>query len=189
VGTEIRTFNTLKEMNDYLAYQIDQYRTLFEDYSQWLGSLLRSCEDNCKNEEWYQKSTALQKNMRSGPKKTLETQNGKKKGGGKTKASMSSCWVHSGEILLCSSEQGQAEILFEAVEQIGIKINGLEKFKLGVQQLERLGFGKDVSYITLIRDDVPTKIVIRKKDNLDAERLSFTADLSVPALLSEADVE
>jgi hypothetical protein len=190
VGTEIRTFNTLKEMNDYLTYQIGQYRALFEDYSQWLGSLLRSCEENCKDEEWYQKSTTLQKNLRSSPKKTLETQNEKRKGSGKTKTSISSCWAHSGEILLCSTEQGQAEILFEVVEQIGTKIQCLEKFKVGVQQLERLGFGKDVSYITLIKDDIPTKIVIRKKDNVqDTERLSFTTDLLVPALFSEADAE
>jgi hypothetical protein len=175
-------------MNEYLVYEMGQYRALFEDYSEWLGSLLRSCEENCKGEDWYQKSTAAQKNIRSGPKKIPETQNGKK--GGRSKISESSCWVHSGEILICSTEQGQAEMLFEAVEQINTKIQGLEKFKTGIMQLERLGFGKDVSYITLISDDVPTKIVVRKKDNLqDGERLSFTTDLSVPALFSEIDAE
>lgn len=185
LGTEIRTFNTLKEMNDYLVDQISQYRALFEDYSQWLGSLLRSCEENSKDEEWYQKSTALEKNTRGGPKKTSETQNGKKSGAGKAKTSVSSCWVHSGEVLLCSTEQGQAEILFEAVEQISIKIQGLEKFKAGIQQLERLGFGKNVNYITLIKEDVPTKIVIRKKSNVqDSERFNFATDMSVPALSS-----
>jgi hypothetical protein len=190
VGTEIRTFSTLKEMNDYVTEQISQYRALFEDYSQWLGSLLRSCEDNCKNEEWYQKSAAMQKNLRAGPKKATEAQNGRKGGGGKGKNSTDSCWVHSGEILLCSTEQGQAEILFEAVEQIGITIQGLEKFKAGIQQLERIGFGKNVNYVTLIKDDIPTKIVVREKSSTQGnERFSFATDISVPALFSEVDAE
>jgi hypothetical protein len=190
VGTEIRTFRTLREMNDFVADQISQYRALFEDYSQWLGSLLRSCEDNFKNEEWYQKSAAMQKNLRAGPKKTTEAQNGKKGGGGKGKNPADSCWVHSGEILLCSTEQGQAEILFEAVEHIGIMIQGLEKFKAGIQQLERVGFGKNVNYITLIKDDIPTKIVVREKSGTQGnESFSFATDISAPALFSEVNGE
>jgi hypothetical protein len=190
VGTEIRTFSTLKDMNDYLVDQINQYRALYEDYSQWLGSLLRSWEENCKNQEWYQKSAAMQKNLRGASKKTPETQRGKKNGGGKGKNSASSCWVNSGEILLCSTEQGQAEILFEAIEQINANIQGLEKFKNGAQQLERIGFGKNVNYITLIKDDVPCKIVIRAKNSAqDNEPFSFMTDMSVPALFSEAEFE
>ena len=190
MGTEIRTFSTLKEMNDYVTDQTSQYRALFEDYSQWLGSLLRSCEDNCKNEEWYQKSAVMQKNLRAGPKKMTEAQSGKKGGGGKSKNSADSCWVHSGDILLCSTEQGQAEILFEAVEQIGITIQGLDKFKAGIQQLERIGFGKNVNYITLIKDDIPTKIVVREKSNTQGnESFSFATDISASGLFSEVDAE
>jgi hypothetical protein len=182
MGTEIRTFCTLKEMNDHLIDQINQYRALHEDYSQWLGSLLRSCEENCKNEEWYQKSASLQKNLRSAPKKMPDTRNGKK-GGGNAKNSESSCWVSSGEILLCTTEQGQAEILFEAIEEINRKIQGLEKFKSGIQQLERIGFGKNVNYITLIKDDVPCKIVIRAKNSAQGnEAFSFMTDISVQAM-------
>jgi hypothetical protein len=186
MGTEIRTFSTLKEMNDYLIDQINQYRALYEDYSQWLGSLLRGCEENCKNEEWYQKSASLQKNLRGASKKMPETRNGKK-GGGSGKNSEPSCWVSSGEILLCTTEQGQAEILFEAIEEIGSKIQGLEKFKSGTQQLERIGFGKNVNYITLIKDDVPCKIVIRSMSNVQgSEAFSFITDISVSTLFNDS---
>lgn len=187
MGTEIRTFSTLKEMNDYLIDQINQYRALYEDYSQWLGSLLRSCEENCKNEEWYQKSASLQKNLRGASKaRARETRNGKK-GGGSGKNSEPSCWVSSGEILLCTTEQGQAEILFEAIEEIGSKIQGLEKFKSGTQQLERIGFGKNVNYITLIKDDVPCKIVIRSMSSVQgSEAFSFITDMSVSALFNDS---
>jgi hypothetical protein len=186
MGTEIRTFSTIKEMNDHIIEQTNQYQALYEDYSQWLGSLLRNCEENCKNEEWYQKSASLQKNLRSGPKKMPENRNGKK-GGGNGKNSESSCWVNAGEILLCTTEQGQAEILFEAIEEISRKIQGLEKFKSGTQQLERIGFGKNVNYLTLIKDDVPCKIVVRAKNSVQGnEAFSFMTDISAQAMFIES---
>ena len=50
MGTEIRTFGTLKEIYDYIIDQTEQHRALYEDYSQWLGTLLRDCEANHKND-------------------------------------------------------------------------------------------------------------------------------------------
>jgi predicted DNA-binding protein len=153
---------------------------LFEDYSQWLGSLLRSCEDTHKNEEWYQKSAALQKNLRGTPKKAA----GKK--GGKGKKAKSSVWVQSGDVLLSSTEQGQAEILFEAIEKINDKIQEMEKFKATIQQLERIGLGKNVNYIVYIEDDIPRKIVLRAKSGLpEEEAFKFAAELSVPAVYND----
>ncbi|HYB68938.1 MAG TPA: hypothetical protein VEC97_05265, partial [Candidatus Acidoferrales bacterium] len=67
---------------------------------------------------------------------------------------------------------------------------GLEKFKAGIQQLERIGFGKNVNYITLIKDDIPTKIVVREKSNTQGnESFSFATDISASGLFSEADAE
>jgi hypothetical protein len=183
VGTEIRTFYSLKEMNDSLSEQIDQYKTLSEDYSQWLGSLLRSCEENHGNEDWFQKSAALQKNVRVQGKKNTEMKQTAKSGKGKGKKAESSCWVQSSGIFLCSTEQGEVEILFEAIEEINAKIQGLERFKGAIQQLERLGLGKSVNYITYFKDDVPEKIVLRtKKDTQTAESFKFSTDLTVPGL-------
>lgn len=183
VGTEIRTFVTLKEMNEYLTDQLDQYRMLYEDYSQWLGSLLRSCEDTHKNEEWYQNSVALQKSLPAAKKKASGTA-GKKKGKGKK--SESSIWVQSGDVMLSSTEQGQAEVLFEAIEKIGDKIRDMEKFKATVQQLERIGLGKKTDYIVYIEDDIPRKIVVRAKSGLPGEEaFKFATELSVPGVYSD----
>ena len=78
MGTEIRTFRSMKEMSDSLADHIAQYKNLSEDYSEWLGSLLRTCEETLKNESWVQKSATMQKNTRGPPKKMADTaQNGK----------------------------------------------------------------------------------------------------------------
>lgn len=182
MGTEIRTFTALKEMTDYLADQLSQYKALYEDYSEWLGTLLRSCEETSKNEDWYQKSAAAQKNTRAPPKKGPEPKNNKKN----SKKDESSIWIPSGTILLSSTEQGQAEILFEALEKIGSKLQEIDRFKSSIQQLERIGLGKNVNYILYIEDDVPKKIVTRPKNSMNNEEaFKFAAQLSIPAFYSE----
>jgi predicted DNA-binding protein len=186
LGTEIRTFSTLKEITEFLVDQGTQYRALFEDYSQWLGSLLRTCEDGHKNEDWYQKSAALQKNLKGQAKKAPEPKANGKKGGGKGKNAESSCWVQSGNVMLSSTEQGQVEILFEAIENINGKIQELEKFKAAVQQLERIGLGKNVNYVVYVEDEIPKKIVLRAKSNLpEEEGFKFATELSVAGVFAD----
>lgn len=181
MGTEIRTFNTLKDITDYVVDQTEQHRVLYEDYSQWLGTLLRDSEVNHKNEDWYQKSVAMQKTTtKSPPKKAPE-----KKPAGKNKKDENSIWIPSGSILLASTDQGQAEVLFEAIEKIGTKIQDLEKLKASIQQLERIGLGKNVSYILYIEDDVPKKIVVQPKTSSNDSSFKYETELSIQAYCSE----
>ncbi len=181
MGTEIRTFTSLKETNEYLLDQASQYRSLFDDYSQWLGSLLRTTEAEHKNDEWYQKSAAMQKNLKGPTKKAPEPKAAGKKSDKKGKDTESSCWVPSGSVMLSSTEQGQVEILFEAIEKISTKIAEMEKFKATVQQLERIGLGKNVSYVVYLEDDIPKKIVLKPKDTQDKDSFRFVTELSVAA--------
>jgi hypothetical protein len=164
-------------MNDYLNDQANQYKALSEDYSQWLGSLLRDSEDTGK-------SAVLQKNMHSSAKKNADAgQSSKKKAEGKSKKTQNSGWIQVGDVLLCSSEQGEAEILFEAIEEINKKTQSLEKFRATIQQIERIGPGKNVNYIIYIKDDVPEKIVVRNKSNgQENESFSFAGDFTVQGL-------
>jgi len=187
LGTEIRSFSSLKELTEFLTDQTSQFRGLYEDYSQWLGTLLRDFEAAHKNEEWFQKSAALQKNMRAQSKKPVEPtdKKGTKKGKG---AEASSCWVQSGDISISFTEQGQSEILFEAIEKINIKIQENEKFKVSVQQLSRLGLGTTVNYIVYIEEDIPKKIVLKPKANAKGdEAFKFITALSIPAYYSSSD--
>jgi hypothetical protein len=81
------------------------------------------------------------------------------------------------ELALSASEQGEAEILFEAVEKINTKIERLEKVKESLLQLEKSGLGKDVTYVTYICDGVPEKIVLRhKKEEEFAKKFQYIAD-------------
>jgi hypothetical protein len=195
LGTEIHTFSSLKDLNDFLLDEIEQYKVLHEDYSQWLGSLLRSCEDAQKNEDWYKKSAELQKTLGTQAKKApAAKETGKKgagkKGGGKGKTSGSPIWVQSGNLCLSSTEQGQAEILFEAIEKINAKMQEIEKSKATIQQLERLGLGASVSYIVYIEDGVPKKIVLRAKNSTSEDEIfKFATEISVPAIFSSFNKE
>ena len=182
-GTEIRTFTSLKDLTEFLANQTLQYRALFEDYSQWLGTLLRDFESTHKSEEWFQKSAALQKTLKSQSKKPAEPADTSKKGAkGKEETS---CWVLSGDIAISFTEQGQTEILFEAIEKINKKIQENEKFKATVQQLARLGLGTTVNYIVYIEEDIPKKIVLKPKASTKGdEAFRFITELSVPAFYS-----
>lgn len=174
-------------MADYLETQVSQYKALYDDYSQWLGTLLRSFEDIHKNEDWYQKSAALQKNLKQS-KKPPEPKGSAKKGNGKGKKNASSCWIESGNVLISSSEQGQIEMLFEAIDKINVKIQEIDRFKTSTQQFERIGLGKNTNYVVYIEDDVPKKVFIRTKNNpTDIDMFKFAAQFSIPGLSDNFD--
>ena len=164
--TEIRTFYSLKEIRESIEQEINQYKMLLEDYSQWLGTLLRNPESS-KNQEWVKKAAQLQKLLKMGGRK------------GEKKFDGSSEWVQFKDLMLCSGDSGEAEMLFEAVEELKDKIDRLEKAKNSVGDLERYGLGKDVLYITYIHDGAPEKIVFKPKKEEAGEKFKFLADFSV----------
>ena len=170
-------------MSDFLADLTGQYRALFEDYSEWLGSLLRDGEESVKAGGLAGKSTSLPRNVRGAVRNVPSARRQlKKKPGGKSRENESS-WIQTGDVLLCSTEQGEAEVLFEAIEEISRKVNSLERMKGTLQQLERVGLGKNVNYIVYIKDDVPEKIVVRNKLGSEAaENFNFVGDFTVQGL-------
>jgi hypothetical protein len=185
LGTEIRTFTSLKDITEFLANQTSQCKALFEDYSQWLGSVLRDAEGKHKSEEWFQKSAALQKTLKNQVRKPTETDKSKKAGKGGKGKNEESPWIQTGDISISFTEQGQTEILFEAIEKISAKIQEYEKFKGTVQQLTRLGLGQTVNYIVYLEEDVPKKVVLKQKANVKGDDVfKFMTELSVPAYFS-----
>ncbi|MEM3628139.1 MAG: hypothetical protein QXD34_04810 [Candidatus Bathyarchaeia archaeon] len=170
LATEIRTFSSIREIRETVEAEISQYKALLEDYSQWLGTLLRNPESS-KNPEWAKKVSELQKILKSG-----SSRSGKKE----EKPSYSSEWVEFKDLMLCADEFGEIEIIFEAVEELKNKINKLEKAKNSLTELERYGFGKNVVYVTYIQNGVPEKIAIKPKKTLEnEEKFKFVADFSV----------
>ncbi|MBC7130293.1 hypothetical protein H5T51_03590 [Candidatus Bathyarchaeota archaeon] len=141
-----------------------------DDYSQWLGTLLRNPEHS-KDQEWSKKAAEIQKILKTGGRK------GAKK---EEKATTSTQWVTFKELLICADEFGEAEILFEAIEELKTKIDKLGKVKNTIVELERYGLGKNVLYVTYIKDGIPEKITfkIRSKEEME-KKFHFIADFSV----------
>lgn len=176
MGTEIRTFYSLKEMAEFVSDQINEYKSLYEDYSQWLGSLLRDSDDPGK-------LAALKRDMQSSAKKNQGTKQVQKKPQDRSKNEQGSHWIEVGGTMLCSTEQGEAEILFEAIEEINRKTQSLEKFKSTLQQIERIGPGKSVNYVTYVKDDIPDKIIIKSKiTGQTDENFNFAAEFTAQGL-------
>ena len=72
--------------------------------------------------------------------------------------------------MLSKERQGEAQILFDAVEEI--KIAQLEKVLEDIENLKRLGLGDDIIYITYIHEGIPEKIVLHKQ-NADDKHSKF----------------
>jgi len=163
--TEIRSFYSLKELGESLEEEINSYKTMVDDYSQRLGSFLREMEATHGNEEWFKKISALQKSS--------------KKSKGKEKPSSSSGWIEFKDILLSKEEQGEAQMLFEAIEEINNKVMRLEKIRDTIEDLKRLGLGEDILYITYVHDEVPERVVLRKRgERGTTEKFEFMAMFS-----------
>jgi hypothetical protein len=169
--TEIRTFYSLKEIRETIEAQISQYKMLLEDYSQWLGSLLRNPE-SMKDQNKAKKIAELQKVLKTGGRK----------GGKREEKSMSVSteWAQFRDLMVCADDVGEAEILFEATEGLRSKIEKMEKAKNSIIDLERYGLGKDLLYITYIHDGVPEKIVFKPKKSVSVlEKFEFEANFSI----------
>jgi len=170
-STEIRTFYSLKEIRESIEDAIEQYTSVLEDYSQWLGTLLRNPESS-KNQEWMKKTAELQKVMKTGSKKTSKKE--------EKSTDSSTEWTQFKDIMLSADLLGEAETLFEAIEELKSKIDKLQKAKNSLIDLERYGLGKELLYITYIHDGVPERIVFKPKKGAEgAEKFIYTADFSI----------
>jgi hypothetical protein len=185
LGTEIRTFTSLKDISEFLVNQTSQYKSLFEEYSQWLGSVLRDAEAKHKGEEWFQKSAAAQKVLKTQAKKPVEADKSKKSGKGGKGQNEESPWIETGDVSISFTDQGQTEMLFEAIEKINVKLQEYEKFKATVQQLTRLRLGQTVNYIVYLEEEIPKRIVLKQKVAVKGDdAFKFMTELSVPAYLN-----
>lgn len=170
--TEIRSFNSIKEITEVLDEELEQYKSMADEYSQWLGSLMRDSEGLKENEEQLKELKALQKG-----KQREKAKKGKSKS---RKKSRSNDWVQFKDIVLSASELSEAEILFEAVEAITEKIDRIEKVKSSVEQLENSRLGNELIYIIYVCDGIPEKIVLRhRQDQNFAKKFHYIADFSL----------
>ena len=177
LATEIRSFYTLRELCETVEKEMEQYKAVSDEYSQWLGSFLRDMEAAHGSEEWFKKMATFQKLSQTKAKKEPEKSGKREKN---KKAGASSEWISFKDVMLSASEQGEAEVLFDAIDEINKKIEQLGKVRSTIDSLEKSALGKDIVYIAYIRNGVPEKIVLRhKRDKEFAEKFKFIADFSM----------
>ena len=172
--TEIRYLYSLKALSENLEEEISFSKTAAEEYGQRLGSLLREKETTHGDEDWFKELSGLQKAPKENKSK------GKSKGKGKKKGAKSG-WIQFKEIMLSKEEYGEAQILFDAIEALKSRITQLEKVYETIEDLKRLGLGENIVYITYLREGIPEKIVMRKRNGEDIEKkFEFMATISLP---------
>jgi len=154
--THVMIFRSLKELAELIDSEISSYLSQKEEYSESLGNFLRGAEEEYGDEDWF-KQHSLEK-LGKGRKK-------KKKG----KKGGPDHWITFKSMLLSSSVQGEAEIMFETIEAIEEKLEELEEAKESVEDLRSVGLGNEVEYICFVKDGVVSKIVIKPTD-AEAER-------------------
>ena len=175
--TEIRSFYSLRDLRENIEEEIHQYEAVADEYSQWLGSFLRDMEETHGNEEWFKRLSTFRKSLKGKAKRETKKEGKRKKA---KKAETSTEWISYKGVMLSASEQGEAEILFDAIEEINRKIEQLAKVKSAIENLEKSTLGKEIVYIAYVHNGVPEKIVLRsKRDKEFEEKFKFTTDLSM----------
>jgi hypothetical protein len=167
VVTEIRNFDSLKELSESLEEEISFYRAMSEEYGQRLGDLLREKEETDGDKEWFKELSGLQKSSGDTKSKGKGKKKGKKAG-----------WVQFKDLMLSTEDYGEAQILFDAIEEIRDKVNQLEKVMENVEDLKRLGLGESIIYIAYLHEGVPEKIVLQKINGDElGQKFEFTTTL------------
>lgn len=174
---EIMEIRSLQELVDLVDGEISHYMSQKEGYSERLGNFLRESEEKYGGEDWFKQLSLGEKLPKGRAKAKKEKKGGKKKKG--KKEGVAEEWVPFQSMLLSSSIQGEAELMFEAIEAITAKIEELEEAKSSIEELRNVGLGEEVRYIVLLRDGVPRKIIIKPTGAEDVQKFMFSRGFTV----------
>lgn len=167
--TEIRNFYSLRELSDDLEEQIRFYKSLSDEYGQRLGSLLREKAETDGDKEWFKELSGFQNASGDSNSKGKGKKKGKKAG-----------WVRFKDLMLSTEDYGEAQILFDAIEEIRGKVVRLEKILENIEDLKRLGIGENIIYIAYLHEGVPEKIVLNKDPGEEfGKKFEFLARISL----------
>jgi len=171
--TEIRNFHSLRELSESLEEEISFCKASSEEYGERLGNILRENKESHGDEEWFKALAGLQGSGK-------DAKSSSKKKGKKGKKRRKSGWIPFKDIMLSKESHGEAQILFDAVEEIKTKITQLKKVREDIEDLKRLGLGDDIIYITYMHEDIPEKIVLYKKNGDDKHsKFEFNGKISI----------
>jgi len=147
---EIREFLSLNELSEYIDKGITWYEAILKEYSERLGSLLREQGYSAEEIERILREKGL----------TRQAAGGK----GKKGKSSSEGWFSYKGLLFSAEKQGQAEILFESIENAEKIIKRMKEARSLVGELQKIGFGLGLAFSVYFVNGVPEKIYVRKAE-------------------------
>ncbi|RLI10483.1 hypothetical protein DRO42_01145 [Candidatus Bathyarchaeota archaeon] len=175
--TEIMDTRSLRELLTVVEKEISHYLSQKKEYSERLGNFLRESEEKYGNEDWF-KQLSLGEKLPKGKAKAKKKKGGKKKKK-KGKKGTPDEWVPFQSMFLSSSVQGEAELMFEAIEAITTKIEELEEAKRSIEELRNVGLGDEASYIVLLLDGVPRKVFIKPTGAEAIPKFTFSKGFTI----------
>jgi hypothetical protein len=171
LATEIITVRSLKALIAHIDEEISSYLSQKEEYSEKLGDFLREAAEKYGEEDWFKELS-----LDNLPKEKTKSKKGKKKKG---KAGEAEDWIQFKNMLLSSSIQGEAEIMFDAIQAITHKLDELAEAKEAMEELRNIGLGNNVEYICFIKDGVVSKIVLKSVDEESVKKFAFNRGFTV----------
>jgi len=146
---EIRDFFSLNDLHEFIDKELSWYENVLREYSEKLGSLLR-------NQGFSPEET--EKILRE---KGLTRQSTGKKGKKGKEHSLQNWFSYKG-LLFSADKQGQAEILFESIENAEKIIKKMKETQALIEDLQKIGFGPGLAFSVYLVDGVPEKIFVQK---------------------------
>ncbi len=146
----VLTFGSLQDLSDFLDEDIVRSKRLITSYNERLGVLLRSTEP------------------KDAPKKTKQGEQGGR-------------WIPYGRLTLYggSSRRGEAELLFETVDELKTRVRYLEEARQATGNLSKVGLGEAPIYLVQFKTGLPHRIVVHNPTETDRPKLKFEAELVV----------
>jgi hypothetical protein len=172
LATEIITVYTLQELITQIDEDISSYLSQKEEYSEKLGDFLRETMEKYGEEDWFKELSLdnLPREKRKSKKK------GKKRKG---IAGEVEDWIPFKNILLSSSIQGEAEIMFDAIQHISQKLDELEKTRETMEELRNIGLGNNVEYICFLKDGVVNKLFLKSIEEESTPKYTYNKEFTI----------
>jgi hypothetical protein len=146
----VLTFGSLQDLSDFLEEDIEHSKRVITSYNERLGVLLRST------------------GSKDAPKKTKQGEQGGR-------------WIPYGRLMLYggSSRRGEAELLFETVDELKARLRYLEEARRAIGNLSKVGLGEAPIYLVQFKTGLPHRVVVLNPTESDRPKMKYEANLVI----------
>lgn len=146
----VLTFGSLQDLSDFLEEDIERSKRMINSYNERLGVLLRSNEP------------------KDAPKKAKQGEQGGR-------------WIPYGRLMLYggASRRGEAEMLFETVDELKTRVRYLEEARQATGNLSKVGLGEAPIYLVQFKTGLPHRVVVLNPTESDRPKLKFEGELVI----------